>query len=243
MDSPAAAPRFEVGKTNALPRVCAEGRLPRGARLEGTMSRSTRSGRDDSTARAFVRVGFPKLVEKLYRYATGTLRLAAIDAERADMIEAVDLVNTLMEKSLSGAVTWDLPEHASDDEVVGYACRKLYGMRSTLRRRAALTVGDEDDAIDGLADEAPDALSLLAAQEGARGRGARLRGRRRGVGPPDDDARGQASRGDRGRAPLHPQARGDGSQANHPRHRGAPRQDERPERGRAPELGPARNLP
>jgi hypothetical protein len=127
------------------------------------MSRSTHSGPHDSAARAFARVGFPSLLKKLYRYATGTLRLAAVDAESAGVVETVDLVNTLMEKSLSGTLIWTLPENATDEEIVASACNKLYGMRSTLRRKAALTPGD-DDALDELADEAPDALELLVAR-------------------------------------------------------------------------------
>src|SRR5690242_9236844 len=122
------------------------------------MGRSINSGPDDSTARAFVRVGFPRLLARLYRYATGTLRLAAIDADHAGDVEAVDLVHTLVEKGLSGTLTWTLPEHATDDEVVGYACSKLYGLRSTLRRKADLTRRDDDDALEERADEAPGAL-------------------------------------------------------------------------------------
>ena len=128
------------------------------------MSRSIRSGPDDRTARAFVRVGFPKLLAKLHRYATGTLRLAAMDADRAGVVEAVDLVNTLVAKGLDGTLIWTLAEHATDDEIVGYACRKLYGMRSTLRRKAALTLCDDGDTPDVQADEAPSALDLLVAQ-------------------------------------------------------------------------------
>ena len=129
------------------------------------MSRSTRSGPQHSTARAFVRVGWASFVEKLHRYATATLRLAAIDAERAGVVEAVDLVNTLVERGLSGTLSWDLPEHATEVEIIGYACTKLYGMRSTLRRKDAFTVGG-DEAIEERADEAPDALELLAEQRG-----------------------------------------------------------------------------
>jgi hypothetical protein len=127
------------------------------------MSRSTRSGPDDSTARAFARVGSKSFLEKLHRYATGTLHLAAIDAERADVVEAVDLVNTLVERVLDGTLIWALPEHATEEEVVGYACKKLYGMRSTLRRKAAFTLCDEG-ALDEQACDAPDALEMLFEQ-------------------------------------------------------------------------------
>jgi len=128
------------------------------------MDRPKPSGSDDSAARAFARVGFPKFLAKLYRYATGTLRLAAIGAESADVVEAVDLVNALVEKGLDGRLDWALPEHATDDEVVGYGCTKLYGMRANLRRDAARFVCD--DALDALADEAPDALARLQEQRG-----------------------------------------------------------------------------
>ena len=58
----------------------------------------------------------------------------------------------------------DLPESATDDEIVGYACRKLYGMRSTLRRKSAFTLRDDDDALDEHADGAADALEQLIEQ-------------------------------------------------------------------------------
>ena len=128
------------------------------------MSRSIRSGSDDSMARAFVRVGWTKLLSKLHRYATGTLRTAAIDADRADVIEAVDLVNTLVMKGLDGTLDWSLPEHATDEQIIGYACTKLYGMRSTLRRKSAFMLRDDGDAIEEHADAGPSALELLAAQ-------------------------------------------------------------------------------
>ena len=127
------------------------------------MSPSRPPGPTDSPARAFLRVGLPNLAQKLYRYATSTLGLAAVDAERAEVVEAVDLVNTLVEKSLEGTLSWTLPEHATDEEIVAYACNKLYGMRSTLRRKAAFTLHD-DDALAELADEAPRALDLLVGQ-------------------------------------------------------------------------------
>jgi hypothetical protein len=131
------------------------------------MSRSTCSGPHDSAARAFARVGFSKLLGKLHRYATGTLHLAAIDAESADVVEAVDLVHTLVVKTLDGKLAWTLPESATDEEVVGYACKKLYGMRSTLRRKAGLTVCYDDDALDERVDEAaPDAQERLVEQSG-----------------------------------------------------------------------------
>jgi len=105
-------------------------------------------------------VGLPKLLQRLYRYATGTLHLARIDAERAGSIEAFDLIQALYEKGLSGELTWDLPDDATDDEIIGAACLKMYGMRSTLLRKTALTIGD-DEALDEQADPAPDALALL----------------------------------------------------------------------------------
>jgi hypothetical protein len=57
-------------------------------------------------------------------------------------------------KSLAGEMTWDLPADASNEQIVSYACSKLYGMRSTLRRRA--DVARRDDAPDERPDEGPD---------------------------------------------------------------------------------------
>ena len=132
------------------------------------MSPSTRPAPADTPARAFVRVGFPTLLAKLYRYATGTLHLARIDADSADVVEAVDLVNALVETGLRGRLTWDLTEEATDEQIVAYACKKLYGMRSNLRKKAARMVGDDDarDALDELPDEAPDALERFAEHRG-----------------------------------------------------------------------------
>jgi hypothetical protein len=129
------------------------------------MDRRKPPGSSDGAARAFARVGWTRLLARLHRYATGTLRLAALEDGRADTVEAVDVVNTLVERGLSGSLAWTLPEHASDDEIVRYACSKLYGMRSTLRRQAAWNVGD-DDALNALADEGPDAFALLLEQRG-----------------------------------------------------------------------------
>jgi hypothetical protein len=105
-------------------------------------------------------VGWTNVWTRLHRYATATLRLAAIGAERADVVEAGDLVNTLVEKGLDGSLSWTLPEHASNEEIIGYACAKLHGMRSNLRRDASRAV--YDDAIDERPDEGPDALALLS---------------------------------------------------------------------------------
>jgi hypothetical protein len=126
------------------------------------MDRSTPSGPEHSAARAFARVGYSSLLLKLQRYATGTLHLAAMDAESAGVVEAADLVNTLVEKGLDGTLVWTLPEHASAEEIVGHACMKLFGMRSTLRRQAARTV--RDDGVDERADASPDALARLLAR-------------------------------------------------------------------------------
>jgi len=156
--------RFVAAPGGQMPRRAFTRSTGEGTRRRRRMSRSTCSGPDNSTARAFVHVGWTKLLAKLHRYATGTLRLAAIDADRADVVEAVDLVNTLVAKSLDGTLTWNLPAHATDEEVVGYACNKLYGMRATLRRKAALTLHDDSDALDEQADEAPDALEQLVEQ-------------------------------------------------------------------------------
>jgi hypothetical protein len=120
------------------------------------MNRPTSS---DSATRAFARVGWTTLLVRLHRYAVARLALAPMDAERAGVVESVDLVNTLIVRGLEGTLPWNLPEHATDDEIVGYTCTKLYGMRANLRREAARTSGD--DALDERAAEGPDALSLL----------------------------------------------------------------------------------
>jgi hypothetical protein len=109
-------------------------------------------------------VGVPNLLTKLYRYATVTLHLAAIGADRADVVEAIDLVNTLVTKGLDRRLLWTLDDDASDDAVVAYACKKLYGMRSTLRRKAALR--DDLDAVEEQVDEGPDALELCIDRRG-----------------------------------------------------------------------------
>jgi DNA-directed RNA polymerase specialized sigma24 family protein len=123
------------------------------------MNRSISNEPDDRAARAFARVGYKTMVAKLYGYATCVLRLAAIDAARAGRVEALDLVHTLVVNILSGTVVWVLPEHATDEEIVGYACTKLYGMLSNLRKHDARTSGG--DALDQLADGAPDPLATL----------------------------------------------------------------------------------
>jgi DNA-directed RNA polymerase specialized sigma24 family protein len=128
------------------------------------MSPPTRPGPSDRAARAIAHVGLPNLVARLYRYARVTLHLAASDADRADVFEASDLVNALVLKVLDGTLIWTLREDATDDQIVRYACKKLYGMRSTHRRKAALF--DDGDAIDELACEAPDALELLVERRG-----------------------------------------------------------------------------
>ena len=135
------------------------------------MSPSTRTGgpgQDASAARAFLRVGFPSLLPKLHRYATATLHLADMDDERAGVVEAFDLVHTLVAKALEGTLTWTLSEDATEDQIVGHACKRLYWMRSTLRIKAALTACDDDalDALDALPDEGPGPLELLVEHRG-----------------------------------------------------------------------------
>ena len=116
-------------------------------------------------ARAFARVGWPKVWARLYLYATGTLRLAAIDAESAGVVEAADLVVTLLVTSLDGALGWTLPEEATQEQILGLACAKLHGMCWTLQRRAARTVY-YDDARDDRADPGPDTLTRLTEARG-----------------------------------------------------------------------------
>jgi hypothetical protein len=119
----------------------------------------------DSAARAFARVGWPKVWARLYRYATGTLGLAAIDARRGRVFEAADLVNALCVRALLGRLDWSLPEDATDKQIIGSACTKLHGMRSTLRRKAARTVCD--DALDERPDPGPGALARLMKARGS----------------------------------------------------------------------------
>jgi hypothetical protein len=128
------------------------------------MNRTQSSGPDYRAARAFARVGLERLLAKLYLYATGTLHLAPIGAERAGVVEAADVVNTLVEQGLGGTLGWSLPEHATEEQIVGLACMKLRGMRWTLRRQAARTLGD--DALDERADPSPDALARLMVERG-----------------------------------------------------------------------------
>jgi DNA-directed RNA polymerase specialized sigma24 family protein len=126
------------------------------------MNRSISPEPDDRAARACARVGYKTMVAKLYAYATCVLHLAAIDAASAGRVEALDLVHTLVVNILFGKVVWALPEHATEEEIVRYACTKLYGMLSNLRKHDARTSGG--DALDHWADDAPDALANLIAR-------------------------------------------------------------------------------
>jgi hypothetical protein len=122
------------------------------------MNRSTRRDPDGNAARAFARVGWEPLLERLLRYTTCTLRYAAIDAETCGVVEATDLVNTLCARGLAGEIEWKLPPAATSDEVVGYLCKKLKGMRSNLRQHDAVAASDGDEGLRDVADDAPDAL-------------------------------------------------------------------------------------
>lgn len=102
------------------------------------MSTSIPTRSEGGTTRASHRLCSPRVLQRLYRYATGSLRLAAIDADHAGLFEAGDVVNALLEQALQGTLRWTLDERATDDELVAYACAKLNGRRSTLRRKAAL---------------------------------------------------------------------------------------------------------
>jgi hypothetical protein len=128
------------------------------------MARSKHPTSDPSVvARAAVRLSEPTLLAKLYRYATVTLHLAAIDAETAGVNEALDLVHTLLERGFAGELPWRLTDAATDDQLVPHACRCLFKMHANLQRRAARSAGD--DALDGMADEAPGAFALLLQRE------------------------------------------------------------------------------
>jgi hypothetical protein len=128
-------------------------------------SRSSSPGPDYTAARAFARIGWPKVWARLSLYATGTLRFAAIDAESAGVVEAADLVSTLLVTSLDGMLGWTLPEDATEEQILGLACAKLHGMRRTLQRQAART-GHYDDALDERPDPGPDALARLMRERG-----------------------------------------------------------------------------
>jgi hypothetical protein len=127
--------------------------------MERDLIHPTPSEPDYSAARAFARVGWPKVWARLLRYATGTLGLAAIGARRAGVVDAADFASTLVVWALGGTLAWSLPEDATDERILRYACTKLYGMRSTLRRQAART--SPDDAIDERPDPGPDVLARL----------------------------------------------------------------------------------
>jgi hypothetical protein len=120
------------------------------------------SGSNLGAARAFARVGWTTVWAALLDYATGTLRLPAPGARRAGVVEAAELVSTLLLKSVEGTLSWTLPEHATDEEIVGHACTKLFGMRSTLGRKAARTT--TDDTLDERPDPGPDALAKVMAK-------------------------------------------------------------------------------
>jgi hypothetical protein len=124
----------------------------------------TPSGSDDRAARAFARVGWTKLLAELYRYARDTLRLAAIDAERKGLVEAMEVVNILAEASLGGTLPWDQPEDATGEQIIGLACKKLDGVCWTLYRRAARTC--YDDALEERPDLGKDALARLIEERG-----------------------------------------------------------------------------
>jgi hypothetical protein len=128
------------------------------------MHRSNSPESDERAARAFARVGYEKMQARLYLYATCVLHLAAVDARRAGLYEALELVDMLFLRVLEGTVAWALAEDATEEEITRYACVKLFGMLSTLRRGSARTFGG--DAVDELADDAPDALTLLLMHRG-----------------------------------------------------------------------------
>jgi hypothetical protein len=104
-------------------------------------------------------VGWAKLWTRLHRYAVCTLRLAALDAKRAGIVEAGDLVGWVLTAGFGGELTWTLPEEATEDQIVSCACTALHGMYSNLRKRDGRSCGD--DALAQLAHGAPDAVAML----------------------------------------------------------------------------------
>jgi hypothetical protein len=131
------------------------------------MRSSNRRGcQDDSPRRAFARVGWEDFSRRTGSYAVGTLHLAPLDADQAGVVEAADLVNTLVELALAGNLIWNLPEDATGDCIIRYACEKLRGLCANWNRHAAFSVAD--DTLDERAHEGPDALSLLVEQQGLR---------------------------------------------------------------------------
>jgi hypothetical protein len=100
-------------------------------------------------------------MQALHVYATTTLHLAPIDAAVADSrVEATELVDTLFDKGLQGKLPFDLPEDATEEQVVRYLSNRLRWMCTDTFRQDARTVGDE--ALDELPDPTPDALERLS---------------------------------------------------------------------------------
>jgi hypothetical protein len=99
-------------------------------------------------------------MQKLHRHATTKLGLAPRDARVAGRFEAVDVVNAMFEAGLDGRLPFDLPEDATEKEVVRYLSKRLRWTCATFFRRDAHLVGD--DALDELPDETPDAVERLS---------------------------------------------------------------------------------
>jgi hypothetical protein len=124
------------------------------------MGRSKPSETGEAAKRAFERVGGEKLLAALRSYAVRKLGFAPAGAATAGVDEELDLVGALVVKGYACELEWDLPDGATDEEVIAKACSKMRGMRSTLRRKAARHQGDAD-ALDEVADGAPGADELL----------------------------------------------------------------------------------
>jgi hypothetical protein len=104
-------------------------------------------------------VGAKRLERELCEHATGPLHMPRAGARRQGVIEAKELVSILFLMAWAGTLVWTPPEDAPDHDVIRYACSKLRGILSTLRRWAARTVCD--DTLAEHADLSPDVLAML----------------------------------------------------------------------------------
>jgi hypothetical protein len=100
-------------------------------------------------------------MQALHVYATNRLHLASIDAEVADSRgEATELLDMLFDQGLQGMLAFDLPEDATEEQVIRYLKKRLRWMCATMLQQDVWTVGDE--ALDELPDPTPDAFERLS---------------------------------------------------------------------------------
>jgi hypothetical protein len=100
-------------------------------------------------------------MQELYLYATNRLHLAPIDAEVADgRLEATELLDMMFDQGLQGMLAFDLPEDATEEQVVRHLSNRLRWMCVTTFRQEVRTVGVE--ALDELPDPTPDVEERLS---------------------------------------------------------------------------------